>query len=111
MGYYPAGYDTNRADTPQLTWCADSWYVALSERLQQSEWKVVMGGYAVRWDVGDQMEKTLTATVQKWRSFLEQGVIVTPHPSWRNNAWLKRNPWFETELLPELRKRVQVLLS
>ncbi|MEM7640639.1 MAG: uracil-DNA glycosylase family protein [Pseudomonadota bacterium] len=111
MGFCFPGYDKNGGDIPPMTRCAKTWHTPLFERLPQIELKVLIGGYAQRWHIGDQMEKTLTATVQKWRDFLEQGVIVTPHPSWRNNAWLKRNPWFETELLPELRKRVQALLS
>lgn len=111
MGFCFPGYDKNGGDIPPMKRCAETWHQALFERLPQIELKVLIGGYAQRWHIGDQMEKTLTATVQKWQSFLAQGVIVTPHPSWRNNAWLKRNPWFEAELLPELRKRVQVLLS
>ena len=111
MGFCFPGYDKNGGDIPPMKRCAKTWHEPLFERLPQIELKVLIGGYAQRWHIGDQMEKTLTATVQKWRGFLEQGVIVTPHPSWRNNAWLKRNPWFEIELLPELRKRVQVLLS
>ena len=111
MGFCFPGYDKNGGDIPPMKRCAKTWHQSLFERLPQIELKVLIGGYAQRWHIGDQMEKTLTATVQKWRGFLEQGVIVTPHPSWRNNAWLKRNPWFETELLPELRKRVQDLLS
>ncbi|MEM7328312.1 MAG: uracil-DNA glycosylase family protein [Pseudomonadota bacterium] len=111
MGFCFPGYDKNGGDIPPMKRCAQTWHGPLLERLPQIELKVLIGGYAQRWHIGDQMEKTLTATVQKWRSFLDQGVIVTPHPSWRNNAWLKRNPWFETELLPELRKRVQSLLS
>ncbi|MEL6692174.1 MAG: uracil-DNA glycosylase family protein [Pseudomonadota bacterium] len=111
MGFCFPGYDKNGADIPPMKRCAETWHAALFEKLPQVELKILIGGYAQKWHIGDQTEKTLTATVQKWRSFLEQGVIVTPHPSWRNNAWLKRNPWFETELLPELRKRVQSLLS
>jgi len=111
MGFCFPGYDKNGGDIPPMKRCAKTWHEPLFERLPQIELKVLIGGYAQRWHIGDQMEKTLTATVQKWRGFLEQGVIVTPHPSWRNNAWLKRNPWFEIELLPELRKRVQSLLS
>ena len=111
MGFCFPGYDKNGGDIPPMKRCAQTWHTPLFERLPQIELKVLIGGYAQRWHIGDQMEKTLTATVQRWRGFLKQGVIVTPHPSWRNNAWLKRNPWFETELLPELRKRVQALLS
>lgn len=110
MGFCFAGYDKKGGDIPPMKRCAKTWHTPLFERLPQIQLKVLIGSYAQRWHIGDQMEKTLTATVQKWRGFLDQGVIVTPHPSWRNNAWLKRNPWFETELLPELRKRVQALL-
>lgn len=111
MGFCFPGYDKNGGDIPPMKRCAKTWHTPLFERLPQVELKVLIGGYAQKWHLGVQTEKTLTATVQKWRSFLDQGVIVTPHPSWRNNAWLKRNPWFEIELLPELRKRVQSLLS
>lgn len=111
MGFCFPGNDKNGGDIPPMKRCAKTWHTPLFERLPQVELKVLIGGYAQKWHLGAQTEKTLTATVQKWRSFLDQGVIVTPHPSWRNNAWLKRNPWFEIELLPELRKRVQSLLS
>jgi len=48
--------------------------------------------------------------VRAWRDFLPSYVPL-PHPSWRNTAWLKRNPWFETDLLPELRRRIQTILE
>ncbi|NQY97942.1 MAG: uracil-DNA glycosylase family protein [Henriciella sp.] len=111
MGFCFPGYDKSGGDIPPMKRCAETWRAPLLERLPNIDLTLLIGGYAQKWHIGDQMEKTLTATVKKWQSFLDQGVIVTPHPSWRNNAWLKRNPWFETELLPELRKRVQALLS
>lgn len=111
MGFCFPGYDKNGGDIPPMKRCAATWHTTLFERLPQVQLKVLIGAYAQHWHIGGQVEKTLTATVQKWRTFLEQGVIVTPHPSWRNNAWLKRNPWFEAELLPVLRKRVQHLLA
>lgn len=111
MGFCFPGYDKNGGDIPPMKRCAATWHTPLFERLPQVQLKVLIGAYAQRWHIGGQVEKTLTATVQKWRTFLEQGVIVTPHPSWRNNAWLKRNPWFEAELLPVLRKRVRQLLA
>ncbi len=110
MGFCFPGYDKNGGDIPPMKRCAETWRQPLLDRLPNIELTVLIGGYAQKWHIGDQMEKTLTATVRKWQSFLDQGVMVTPHPSWRNNAWLKRNPWFETELLPELRKRVRSLL-
>lgn len=110
MGFCFPGYDKNGADIPPMKRCAKAWHAALFERLPQIELKILIGVYAQSWHLEGQIEKTLTATVKKWRSFLEHGIVVTPHPSWRNNAWLKRNPWFEAEVLPELRKRVQSLL-
>lgn len=111
MGFCFPGYDKNGGDIPPMKRCAETWRQPLLDKMPNIGLTVLIGGYAQKWHIGDQMEKTLTATVQKWQSFLDQGVIVTPHPSWRNNAWLKRNPWFETDLLPELRKRVRSLLS
>lgn len=111
MGFCFPGYDKNGGDIPPMKRCAQTWHVSLLQRLPQIELKVLIGAYAQRWYLGKETEKTLTATVKKWRSFLDQGIIVTPHPSWRNTAWLKRNPWFEIEVLPELRKRVLALRS
>ncbi|MEL6860708.1 MAG: uracil-DNA glycosylase family protein [Pseudomonadota bacterium] len=110
MGFCFPGYDKNGGDIPPMKRCAETWRRPLLDLLPKIELTILIGGYAQKWHLGDDTEKTLTATVQKWQDFLDRGVIVTPHPSWRNNAWLKRNPWFETELLPELQKRVRRLL-
>ncbi|MDX1424828.1 MAG: uracil-DNA glycosylase family protein, partial [Kiloniellales bacterium] len=53
---------------------------------------------------------SLTETVRAWRSYLPE-FLPLPHPSWRNTAWLKKHPWFEAELVPELRRRVAGLLG
>ena len=52
----------------------------------------------------------MNETVMRWRDFLPE-FLPLPHPSWRNTAWLKRNPWFEAEFLPELRRRVHALIE
>jgi uracil-DNA glycosylase len=49
--------------------------------------------------------------VAAWRDTLDSGIIPLPHPSWRTTAWQRKNPWFDTELLTELRDRVHTLLS
>ena len=71
--------------------------------------------YAQRWHLGDRAEKSLTATVANWRSYLAEGAgtefLPLPHPSWRNNHWLKRHDWFEAELLPVLRREVRRLMA
>ena len=70
---------------------------------------LLVGSYAQRHYLGDRRAPTMTETVQAWRDHAPR-FIPLPHPSWRNTAWLRRNPWFEAELLPVLRDRVQGLL-
>ena len=78
--------------------------------LPNIELTLLIGAYAQRWHLQEKADKTLTATVKNWRNHLSDHMITTPHPSWRNNGWLKKNPWFEEELLPELQARVRSLL-
>jgi uracil-DNA glycosylase len=64
--------------------------------------------------MGNQQKSTLTETVRNWRQYHEMhpiSVIPMPHPSWRNTGWLKKNPWFEAELLPVLKADVKALVS
>lgn len=68
---------------------------------------LLIGGHAQKWHLGT---IGVTETVTRWRDFLP-GTIPLPHPSWRNTAWLKRNPWFETDLLPVLRARIAEVLN
>lgn len=65
---------------------------------------LVIGQYAQAWHLSTR-GKTLTETVSRWREYGD-GVVPLPHPSPRNNIWLKKNPWFESELLSELKARV-----
>ena len=74
---------------------------------------LVIGRHAQRWHLGALAQSTLTETMTHWREIMtatsETGgpmIIPLPHPSWRNNAWLARNRWFEAELLPVLRDEV-----
>jgi uracil-DNA glycosylase len=77
------------------------------------EFVLAVGSYAHRWHLGGLARATLTETVAAWREILDETargkgpqVIPLPHPSWRNNAWIKRNPWFEGALLPVLRAEI-----
>jgi uracil-DNA glycosylase len=77
---------------------------------------VLIGRYAQRWHLAaGRGTREVTETVANWREIYLQPpaprIIVLPHPSWRNSSWLKHNPWFELELLPELRMQVQTTLS
>jgi uracil-DNA glycosylase len=67
---------------------------------------LAIGQYAQAGLLGERCGRSLTETVQAWRTHLAHGVLPLPHPSPRNQAWLKRNPWFEQELLPVLRRKV-----
>ncbi|MEM1087268.1 MAG: uracil-DNA glycosylase family protein, partial [Pseudomonadota bacterium] len=104
------GYDKNGGDLPPMKRCAPTWREALLAQMPEIELILLIGGYSQKWHLGTRAEKTLTATVAKWRDFISEGLFTTPHPSWRNNVWLKRNPWFEEEALPVLRQKVRALL-
>ena len=75
---------------------------------------LAIGQYSQAWHLGSRRKRNMTETVANWRSYLaaEEGpaILPLPHPSWRNTGWLKRHPWFEEELLPVLRERVEMLL-
>ena len=73
----------------------------------------MIGQYAQAWHLG-KLDGGLTGTVRRWREIFSDArrprVLPLPHPSWRNNAWLKREPWFETDLLPVLKAEVARVL-
>ena len=91
-------------DLPPRPECADTWRKPLLDALPNVRLVLVIGQYAQAWHL-DKVEKNLTETVRSFRSY-SKTVMPLPHPSPRNNIWLKRNPWFATDGLPELRARV-----
>ncbi|MEM8772903.1 MAG: uracil-DNA glycosylase family protein [Pseudomonadota bacterium] len=109
MGFCFPGYDKKGSDLPPRKECALAWRERLMSHLPNIETALLVGAYAQKWHLKDGAEKTLTATVSRWRDFAPK-FFPMPHPSWRNNAWLKRNPWFESELLPDLRERIRSLI-
>ena len=111
MGFCFPGYDKNGGDIPPMKRCAEEWRARLLRLLPNIQLTLLIGSYAQRWHLGKKAERTLTATVQNWRTHLSEQMITMPHPSWRNNGWLTRNPWFENDLLPELQARVRSLLQ
>jgi len=80
--------------------------------LPRIELVLAVGLYSQAWHMQEMVRSSLTETVAAWRqgSALSPPVIPLPHPSWRNNSWLKANPWFETEVLPYTRARVAALM-
>ena len=114
MGFCFPGQDEKGADLPPRHECAPLWHRNLFAALPQIELVLAIGSYAQRFHIGDEVGASLQETMLAWRQHLRRKrrprVLPLPHPSWRNNAWLKQNPWFETELLPVLRRRVRALL-
>jgi uracil-DNA glycosylase len=106
MGFCFPGYDAEGSDLPPRKECAPHWRARALSLMPQIKLVLAVGSYAQKWHLGSMMRKTMSETVADWRVFLEQGVLPLPHPSWRNTGWLKKNPWFEAELLPELRAQV-----
>jgi uracil-DNA glycosylase len=106
---YP-GTAPKGGDYPPPTRCAELWRPQLLDALPQMELTLLVGGYAQAWALGDRAKRTMTDTVRAWREYAPD-LVVLPHPSWRNTAWLKKNPWFETEVLAYLRERVRRILT
>ena len=98
-------------DLPPRPECAPAWHPRLLPMLGQVRLTLVVGQYAQAGWLDQRRGRTLTETVQAWREHLAHGVLPLPHPSPRNQLWLKRNPWFEVELLPALRRQVTETLG
>jgi uracil-DNA glycosylase len=108
MGFcYPG--TVGGADLPPRPECAPLWRPKLLPLLRKVRLTLLVGQYAQRYHLGQAAKPTLGETVCAWRDY-PANVMPLPHPSWRNTAWLKRNPWFGAELLPELRRRVCLAL-
>ena len=104
------GYNAQGHDLPPPKICAATWRTRLFSALPQFETILLVGSYAQAWHLGGRQKSNMTETVKAWREYTPR-YIPMPHPSWRNNGWLKQNPWFAEELLPYLRRRVRRLVS
>lgn len=89
-------------DLPPRPECAPRWHATLLSCLPNIQLTLLIGQYAQRYYLGRRYS-TLTAMVGNWREHLPQ-YFALPHPSPRNHSWLRNNPWFETDVLPELRR-------
>lgn len=96
-------------DLPPRPECAATWRATILGHLSKIELTLIIGQYAINWHLKDQKKRTLTETVKANNKYSEN-IIVLPHPSPRNNIWLKKNPWFETEIIPDLKTRVRNIL-
>jgi uracil-DNA glycosylase len=110
IGFCYPGRDKAGGDLPPRPECAPLWQARLSGAFPDIRLRILAGSYAIAWHLGGRAKRTMTETVASWRDYLPD-YFVLPHPSWRNIFWVRRNPWFEAELLPELRRRVAAVLD
>ena len=112
MGFCFPGNDAKGGDLPPRAECARKWRAEVFAAMPEIKLIVLLGAHAMRWHIeaGGEANRGLSGIVADWRRIFEQPrtprLLPLPHPSWRNNAWLRRNPWFESELLPVLRAEV-----
>ncbi|MDH3529347.1 MAG: uracil-DNA glycosylase family protein [Acidobacteriota bacterium] len=97
-------------DNPPRPECAPLWMDQITASLQDIRMTILIGQYALNYFLGKRRKKTLTETVRNWREYFPEFVVL-PHPSPRNNIWLKKNEWFEDELVPELSGIVAAFLK
>ncbi|HEY8566424.1 MAG TPA: uracil-DNA glycosylase family protein [Beijerinckiaceae bacterium] len=110
MGACFPGYDAQGGDLPPRRECAPLFRERIFAQMPGLELILLIGSYAQAWHLGPEAKAGMTQTVLRWRETLASPrrprVLPLPHPSWRNTSWLKKNPWFEAELLPVLRAEV-----
>lgn len=97
-------------DLPPRKECAVKWRNKVLNSLPNIQLTLLIGQYAMKWHLGKKMQATLTETVKNGDSY-PKNLFPLPHPSPRNYGWMKKNPWFETRVLPNLRKRIYISLE
>lgn len=109
MGFCYPGVDRNGGDKPPRPECAPHWHPQIAPYLPNVALTLLVGSHAQKYYLGKDREKSMTETVRRWSRY-QPRFLPLPHPSWRNTAWLKKNPWFADEVLPVLRVRVHAML-
>ena len=89
--------------------CAEKWMEPILDKLPQRKLTLLIGQYSQAWFLKGIKKNTLTETVKNWQKYQPE-YFVLPHPSPRNNIWLKKNPWFEKKLVPKLKKKIKELI-
>lgn len=108
MGFcYPGKGKTG--DLPPRPECAQQWHPLVLREMKNVELIILIGTYAQNYYLKNEVKKTLTETVKNYKEFLPK-FLPLPHPSPRNNIWLKKNPWFEKSIVPELRTIIKNLI-
>jgi len=108
MAFCFPGYSSNGSDLPPPPICARTWHKHVMSELNSIRLTIVVGGYAMRYHLGQKASVTEAVADFKARG---DDIFVLPHPSWRNTGWLKKNPWFTETVVPRLRSRIQEVLN
>jgi uracil-DNA glycosylase len=116
MGFCFPGHDAKGGDLPPRRECAPAWRGRLLALLPRLELVLLVGQYAHRWHLPPELAAGgVTATVGRHAAIYALDklprLLPLPHPSWRNNGWIKANPWFEADVLPRVRGEVRRLLD
>ncbi len=110
MGFCYPGRDKNGGDAPPRPECAPLWHARLRAELPNIALTLLVGRYAQVQYLGRAAGKSVVETVRAWRDHMP-AYLPLPHPSWRTRSWAKKNPWFETEVIPALRAELRRLLG
>ncbi|MEK1889223.1 MAG: uracil-DNA glycosylase family protein [Phyllobacterium sp.] len=115
MGFCFPGYDSHGSDLPPRRECREIWHDRVFRSMPQLELILTIGQYAQAYHLRERRRRSMTETVQNWQDYFTAksgpAILPLPHPSWRNNVWLKKNPWFADNVLPALREKVKNLIS
>ena len=116
MGFCFPGNDAEGGDLPPRRECAETWHALVLKQLADVELMLLIGQYGQKWHLHRSLAAGgVTDALQRWRETYDESsrrrIMPLPHPSWRNNGWIKRNPQFESELLPVLRADINALVS
>ncbi|MFT5426146.1 MAG: uracil-DNA glycosylase [Gammaproteobacteria bacterium] len=109
MGFCFPGND-GKSDRPPRPECAELWMSKILSRLKNKKLTLLVGQYSQKYFLDKTKKKTLTESVKSYQDYLPD-YFVLPHPSPRNNIWLKKNPWFEKNNVVDLQKRIRLLLD
>ncbi|MEE2527086.1 uracil-DNA glycosylase family protein [Hyphobacterium sp. HN65] len=108
MGFCFPGLDTKGGDKPPRPRCARLWQRHLDAALPHIRLTILVGGHAQKFFLGKRYKGNVTDTVAAWREY-GPDIIPLPHPSWRNNGWIRRHSWFSEELLPMVQRNMRLL--
>jgi uracil-DNA glycosylase len=106
MGFCYPGAADNQGDMPPRPECAPHWHERLLRHLPDLQMTLLVGQYAQRHYLGTGRKNSMTETVKAFAAYRPQ-YFPLPHPSWRSRIWMRKHPWYEHSVIPELRKAVR----